>query len=195
MSQNSQGGGYGQMPQYGGGMNGRNGYNGGFNGGGMGGPTRVGSGYQKPMVMPQQTTNGMQAQQQPGYGGDPNDSYAAMQWLQQNQNKVPQQTYADNGMQQMRMNGSQGGFPGFGGQSPWNSYNPQAADSNPNISGQQAYPWYAQPGMQNPVSTVTPGRYNGFVSGDMYDDQGNARMQGPKNPWGTDFNYWMGVKR
>ena len=89
--------------------------------------------------------------------------------------------------------GDQGWAPG--GQQPWNMYNggqpqQQNYDPNPNISGTQAVPWYENFGFgPMPSSTVTPGRYNGFVSSQAFDDQGNSRLPQQQGP--NPFHQWM----
>lgn len=118
----------------------------GFQGFGSQMPTRMTQGYRKPMMQPQGGMGQVQGAQ--GYQGNPNDQFAAMQW-QQNQ------------------------------QQPWSMYGggrpSQDYDPNPNISGTQAVPWYEQFGFgPGSISTQTPGRYNGFVNGAAFDDQGNA---------------------
>ena len=181
-------GGMGQMPAYGGMRPG--GY------GGMGqGPQQIGMGYRKPMMNPQTAMQQPQTQA-PQFQGDPN-SYQAMQWHLQNQApRVGQGMgggYAGGMGGMMGQRGMGGGM--MGGQQPWNMYNggqpqQQEYDPNPNISGTQAVPWYENFGFgPMPSSTVTPGRYNGFVSSQAFDDQGNSRppqQQGP-NP----FHQWM----
>jgi hypothetical protein len=123
-----------------------------------GGPSSIGSGYQKPMMQPQAATRAPM-QQSPQFTGDPNNYQQVMQW--QIQNQMPQTNLQDNGA---RYGGGQNDpMTMFGGRAPWNAQQTNQAPFGP---------------MQ-----YDPGRYHGFAR--PVDAMTNEQMGRPPSDFGS----------